>query len=210
MKLVLIGPPAAGKGTLAEKLADHYNIPHISTGDIFRTLYAEKNPIGIEAHDKYWGDGNLVPDELTTKLLQEELGKEKYQRGFLLDGYPRTGPQADTLDEIAKGYIPIILDAEEDELISRSDNRRICSNSDCKTTYSLRLDTFKKEGYCNKCDSELTIRADESKIRKRIEDYFETKGWIDNKYSGVDVINANNSPDKIFQDTLRYIDSQNS
>ena len=140
MIIIMLGAPGTGKGTVASMLAENLNIPQISTGDIFRKAISEKTPLGIEA-DKYISQGNLVPDELTIKIVEERLKEDDTKNGAILDGFPRTENQAKVLEDFLKEQgkkvdIAINLTTPEEEIIERIVNRRICSNQECKAVYN--------------------------------------------------------------------------
>ncbi|MFT8318427.1 MAG: adenylate kinase [Sporolactobacillus sp.] len=163
MNLILMGLPGAGKGTQAEQIVDKYGYPHISTGDMFRQAIRDETVLGKKAQ-AFMDKGALVPDEVTIGIVRERLSHEDCQKGFLLDGFPRTVHQAEALDEIMadKGSaIDAVLDIEVDpkQLIARLTGRRICSN--CGATYHLIYNPPKKEGICDKCGGELKQRADD-------------------------------------------------
>lgn len=180
MIIIMLGAPGTGKGTVASMLAENLNIPQISTGDIFRKAISEKTPLGIEA-DKYISQGNLVPDELTIKIVEERLKEDDTKNGAILDGFPRTENQAKVLEDFLKEQgkkvdIAINLTTPEEEIIERIVNRRICSNQECKAVYNITLSPSKVEGICDKCGSKLTQRKDDNEetIRNRLNTYYAT------------------------------------
>ena len=180
MRLILLGPPGAGKGTQAAGIVEKYQIPHISTGDIFRKNISEKTPLGVEA-DKYISKGNLVPDDITVPMVEDRLTWDDAKNGVILDGFPRTIEQAEKLDKILakKGEkidLVINLVTPKEEIIDRMLTRRVCTNQDCKATYNIKLHPPVKEGICDKCGSPLKQRADDSDpeaIKRRLEIYEE-------------------------------------
>nr|4MKH_A Chain A, Adenylate kinase [Bacillus subtilis subsp. subtilis str. 168] len=173
MNIVLMGLPGAGKGTLAEKIVEKYGIPHISTGDMFRAAMKEETPLGLEAKS-YIDKGELVPDEVTIGIVRERLSKSDCERGFLLDGFPRTVAQAEALEEILEemgrpiDYV-INIQVRKEELMERLTGRRICSV--CGTTYHLVFNPPKTPGICDKDGGELYQRADDNEetVTKRLE-----------------------------------------
>jgi adenylate kinase len=180
MIIIMLGAPGTGKGTVAGMLAESLEIPQISTGDIFRKAISEKTELGIEA-DKYISQGNLVPDELTIKIVEERLQQDDTKNGVILDGFPRTEHQAKVLEQFLESQgkkvdIAINLTTPEEEIIERIVNRRICSNQDCKAVYNITLSPSKVEGICDKCGSTLTQRKDDNEetIRKRLNTYYST------------------------------------
>lgn len=194
MNLVLMGLPGAGKGTQAEKIVEKYAIPHISTGDMFRAAMKEGTELGLKAKS-YMDQGALVPDEVTIGIVRERLSKEDCQKGFLLDGFPRTVPQAEALEAILSDLrkkIDFVLNIEVDReiLMERLTGRRICKS--CGSTYHLVFNPPAEEGVCNRCGGELYQRADDNaetvqnRLQVNIEqaqpllDFYETKGYLRN------------------------------
>lgn len=169
LRLVLLGPPGSGKGTQAKLLSAHYGVPHISTGDIFRDNIARKTPLGREA-DSYISKGNLVPDGLTNKIVQDRLSKPDCAKGFLLDGYPRTMGQVRFLDSITDITAAVEIDVSEAEIAERLGSRRMCA---CGAVYNLTGNPPEKEGICDKCKDKLYLRDDDRPevIRHRFEVY---------------------------------------
>ena len=186
MVIIMLGAPATGKGTVASVLSEELNIPQISTGDLFRKNIAKKNELGLLA-EKYISQGNLVPDEITIKMVKERLQNKDTDNGFILDGFPRTIPQAEALDEILaekKMKIDMVLNLStpEDEIIERVVTRRVCSNAECKTIYNTKLNPTKVEGICDKCGSPVITRKDDTveAVKTRLKEYFEvTKPLVD-------------------------------
>lgn len=173
-RLVLLGPPAAGKGTLAGKLSIKYNIPHISTGELFRTKIKEGSPLGNQAKE-YMDRGELVPDQLVIDMVEERLEAEDCKIGFLLDGYPRTVYQAEQLDLfLANKGLPIhyVIDmsVDEDVTLMRMQGRRVCKA--CGAIYHVPNMPPKTEGICDRCGGPLYQRMDDTeetvKVRFRI------------------------------------------
>ncbi len=175
MHILLMGPPGAGKGTQAEKLVADFPIPHISTGDMFRAAVKNGTELGKEAK-KYMDAGGLVPDEVTIGIVKERLSQPDCQKGFILDGFPRTKEQAVALDEILK-ELGIKLDAAvnisvpDADLVARVTGRRICKK--CGATYHVVYNPPKQEGVCDKCSGDLYQRDDdkEETVKKRLEAY---------------------------------------
>ncbi|WP_042353154.1 adenylate kinase [Bacillus massiliigorillae] len=164
MNLVLMGLPGAGKGTQAEKIVENYNIPHISTGDMFRAAIKEGTELGLLAKS-FMDKGELVPDEVTIGIVRERLSKDDCKLGFLLDGFPRTVEQAEALESILSDlnrpidYV-INVDVDKDILMERLTGRRICK--ECGATYHLVFNPPTKEGECDRCGGELYQRADDN------------------------------------------------
>ena len=177
MKIIMLGAPGAGKGTQAKQIAAKYEIPHISTGDIFRANIKEGTALGMEAKS-YMDKGQLVPDELTVKILLDRVSKDDCKNGYVLDGFPRTIPQADVLDKAVselndKIDYAINVDVKDDNIIRRMSGRRACLN--CGATYHIVNVPPKKEGICDTCGSELVIRDDdkEETVKARLLAYHE-------------------------------------
>lgn len=178
MIIIMLGAPGTGKGTVASVLQEKLGIKQISTGDIFRKNIKEGTELG-KIVDSYISKGNLVPDDLTIKIVQDRISKPDVKNGIILDGFPRTIKQAEELDKLLeienkKVDIVINLTTPEEEIVQRIVNRRVCSNQECKEIYNLILNPPKKEGICDKCGSDLIRRKDDTEetIRKRIENYF--------------------------------------
>lgn len=184
MNLILLGPPGAGKGTQAKMLVETYGIPQISTGDMLREAVKNQTQLGLEAK-KYMDAGQLVPDEVVIGLVKERLGRDDCAQGFMLDGFPRTVPQAEALDkvlaEMGKGIDHVIsIEVPNDELLRRLTGRRTCRN--CGQGYHVVFDPPKKDGVCDKCGGELYQRDDdnEATVANRLKVYEEsTKPLID-------------------------------
>ena len=179
MIIIMLGAPGTGKGTVAKLLQEELGIKQVSTGDIFRKNIKEKTEIGILA-EKYISKGDLVPDDVTIKIIEERLNKDDLQNGAILDGFPRTIRQAEELDKIleSKGKKVdkvINLTTPNEEIIERIVNRRVCSNQECKAIYNIVLDPPKKEGICDKCGAELVRRKDDTEetVKSRLDTYFE-------------------------------------
>lgn len=163
MNLILMGLPGAGKGTQAEKIVEHFHIPHISTGDMFRSAIKEGTKMGLEAKS-FMDQGLLVPDNVVIGIVKERLGKGDCEEGFLLDGFPRTTAQAEALDNMLtelnkKIDFVININVDKDLLLERLTGRRICK--DCGATYHLVNNPPSKDGVCDKCGGELYQRDDD-------------------------------------------------
>jgi adenylate kinase len=175
VRLVLVGPPGAGKGTQAQFIASHFSVPKISTGDIFRANVSEGSELGVEAR-KYMDAGDLVPDEVTIAMVKDRLTHEDAAEGFLLDGFPRTVHQAEVLEEMlaAQGNaVDVVLElvVDDDEVVRRLSGRRTCRR--CGVVWHQDFDPPSTEGVCDRCGGELFQRDDDSEetIRHRLEVY---------------------------------------
>lgn len=176
MRIVLVGPPGAGKGTQAAFLAKKLSIPHISTGDLFRANISQGTELGKQAKS-FTDVGKLVPDEVTIGMAKDRMEQEDAAAGFLLDGFPRNLVQAEALDEILKGWdqkLDRVLDLEvpEDEVVKRIAGRRVCRN-DSSHVFHVTYSKPKQEGVCDVCGGELYQRGDdkEETVRHRLEVY---------------------------------------
>jgi adenylate kinase len=163
MRLVLVGPPGAGKGTQAEFVAAHLAVPKISTGDIFRANVRANTPLGVEAK-RYMDSGQLVPDEVTINMVRDRLGESDSGDGFLLDGFPRTVPQASALDKLLADLgvgLDLVLElvVDDDEVIRRLSGRRTCRG--CGKIWHIMFDAPTHEGVCDRCGAELYQRDDD-------------------------------------------------
>jgi adenylate kinase len=175
VRLVLVGPPGAGKGTQAQFIASHFAIPKISTGEIFRANVSEGTDLGLEAR-KYMDAGDLVPDEVTIAMVKDRLGHDDARTGFLLDGFPRTVRQAEVLDDLLEPMsapLDVVLElvVDDDEVVRRLSGRRTCHQ--CGHVWHLDFDPPGTEGICDRCGGELFQRDDDSEdtIRHRLEVY---------------------------------------
>lgn len=214
MKLVLLGPPGAGKGTQASEIVKKYSIPHISTGDILRKNISEGTDLGKEAKD-YMDKGSLVPDDLVVALIKDRLSESDCKDGFLLDGFPRTVDQADALDTELKNLnykLDKVLNIEVDKnsLIERITGRRICK--DCGATFHIAFNPPKEEGKCDKCEGELSQRADDTEktVTNRIGVYSEQTEPLINYYEEKGIIaniNGDQDIDKVFSEVVSALES---
>ncbi|MBU3111693.1 adenylate kinase [Clostridium lacusfryxellense] len=175
MRIILLGPPGAGKGTQAKSISNKFAIPHISTGDIFRKNISEKTPLGIEAK-KHIDKGHLVPDQLTIDLIKDRLNNEDCKNGFLLDGYPRTVNQGEALKTLLdeKGHsldTALLIEIPREFILNRMTGRRVCLT--CGASYHIKFNPSKVDGKCDVCGSELVQRADDAEetVSERLDIY---------------------------------------
>ena len=184
MKIIMLGAPGAGKGTQAKRIAEKYGIPHISTGDIFRANIKNQTELGMKAKG-YMDQGMLVPDELTLELIMDRFTNDDCKNGYVLDGFPRTIPQAEALTKAladkndAVDYA-INVDVPDEAIVTRMSGRRACLT--CGGTYHIKFNPTKVEGVCDACGGELVLRADDKPetVQKRLDVYHEqTQPLID-------------------------------
>lgn len=170
MRIVIVGAPGVGKGTYADILKKRYNLPKINTGDLIRDEMAKKTEVGLLAK-KYYDEGNLVPDDITIEMLKKRIIQDDCKEGFILDGFPRTIPQAEALEKIIKIDKVINFFASDEIIIQRLSGRRICRN--CKAIFHVENIKPKEEGVCDLCKGELYQRDDDKPeaIKKRLEVY---------------------------------------
>lgn len=215
MRIILLGPPGAGKGTQAAKIVEKYNIPHISTGDIFRKNIKEGTPLGTKAKE-FMDQGLLVPDELTVGLVTDRISQDDCKEGFMLDGFPRNLAQAEQLDDFLKQAAieltkVINIEVDKELLVSRAVGRRICKS--CGATFHVEFNPPKEVGVCDVCQGELYQRADDNEetVSKRIQVYLdETKPLVEyySKQGVVASINGDQSIDKVFEDISDSLGSE--
>lgn len=194
MVIIMLGAPGTGKGTVASLLQEKLGIKQVSTGDIFRKNIQEETEIGKIA-SQYISKGQLVPDDVTIKIVENRLKEDDVQDGIILDGFPRTVYQAEELDKILerkgkKVDIVINLTTPEEEILERIVNRRVCSNQECKAVYNIVLNPPKQEGICDKCGSKLVQRKDDNEetVKSRLESYFKQTSPLVDFYSNKQVL----------------------
>ena len=192
MKIIMLGAPGAGKGTQAKMLADKYGIPHISTGDIFRANIKNETELG-KAAKEYMDQGLLVPDELTVNLVVDRIKQEDCKDGYILDGFPRTIPQAESLDKALmelndKIDYAIDVDVPDENIVNRMSGRRACVG--CGATYHIQFNPTKEEGICDRCGKELILREDDKPetVSKRLKVYHEQTQPLIDYYNGKGVL----------------------
>jgi adenylate kinase len=212
VRMVLVGPPGAGKGTQARVLADRFKLAHISTGDILREQVRLETPLGKQAKE-YMNSGRLVPDDLIISMVQEKLAGTN---GFILDGFPRSEVQAQKLDESLEKLgrplnVVILLDVPDEELVSRLSQRRACPK--CQRSYHLSANPPKQAGVCDMDGTPLVQREDdkEETIRKRLQVYHNQTEPIINYYRrnvGVAEIDGRQHIDKVGQDAIHVVEDR--
>lgn len=171
MKIIFLGAPGAGKGTQAEVVSERFGIPSISTGAIIRAALAEGTPTGLKAKE-FIEKGNLVPDEVVIDIIKERLAKDDCKNGFILDGFPRTVPQAEALDRMGIAIDAVVsLEVPSEEIVERMSGRRVCNR--CGASYHVQYNPSKDGAHCDRCGEELTIRKDDepSVVLSRLEVY---------------------------------------
>ena len=212
MKIIMLGAPGAGKGTQAKQIAAKYQIPHISTGDIFRANIKEGTELGKKAKE-YMDQGLLVPDELTCDLVMDRIQQDDCKNGFVLDGFPRTIPQAEALtaalDQInEKMDYAIDVDVPDENIVNRMSGRRACLN--CGATYHIEHVPPKKEGICDNCGSELILRDDDKPetVKNRLSVYHkQTQPLIDyyKKANILKSVDGTQPMEKVFSDIVAIL-----
>jgi adenylate kinase len=214
MRIILLGPPGSGKGTQAKFLSEKFSIPHISTGDIFRLHISQKSLLGLEAKS-YIDKGQLVPDEVTIKLIESRLTEDDCKNGFLLDGFPRTIKQADALVSLlikmnASVDSVINIEVPSKDIIDRITGRRVCKN--CGASYHIIFNPSAVKDICDRCEGPLIQREDDTEgtVRKRLDvyesqtkplvRYYDEKGLLRN-------INGSQDIAKVFKDICSILGS---
>lgn len=194
MKIIMLGAPGAGKGTQAKKIAEKYSIPHISTGDIFRANIKEGTDLGKKAKE-YMDKGALVPDELVCDLVVDRISQEDAKNGYVLDGFPRTIPQAEALDAALtkigeKVDYAIDVDVPDDNIINRMSGRRACVA--CGGTYHIEFNPTKVEGVCDACGGQLILRDDDQPetVKNRLKVYHEQTQPLIEYYTKKDILKS--------------------
>ena len=210
MKIIMLGAPGAGKGTQAKRIAEKYGIPHISTGDIFRANIKEGTDLGMKAKE-FMDQGLLVPDEVTIGMLLDRIKKEDCVNGYVLDGFPRTIPQAESLTKALEEMgqkidYAVDVDVPDENIVSRMSGRRACIT--CGATYHVQFAPPKAEGICDKCGAELVLRDDDKPetVQKRLTVYHEqTQPLIDYyRRAGVLVsVDGTQSMDQVFESIVK-------
>ncbi len=212
MKIIMLGAPGAGKGTQAKKIADKYQIPHISTGDIFRANIKEGTELGKKAKE-YMDQGLLVPDSLTLDMVMDRFQNPDCARGYVLDGFPRTIPQAEALTRALeeKGEsidFAINVEVPDENIVSRMSGRRACLS--CGATYHIVHIPTKKEGVCDRCGNELVLRDDDKPetVQKRLNVYHEQTQPLIQYYSDekkLVEVDGTQEMETVFQDIVKIL-----
>ncbi|SDB31841.1 adenylate kinase [Eubacterium oxidoreducens] len=214
MKIIMLGAPGAGKGTQAKQIADKYTIPHISTGDIFRANIKEGTPLGKKAKE-YMDKGDLVPDELVVDLVVDRIGQDDCKNGFVLDGFPRTIPQAEALTAAlekageAMDYA-IDVDVPDENIIERMSGRRACVN--CGATYHIVTIPTKVEGICDRCGKETILRDDDKPetVKNRLKVYHDQTQPLIDYYKKVGIlksVDGTQDMKKVFADITAILEA---
>ena len=212
MKIIMLGAPGAGKGTQAKKIADVCNIPHISTGDIFRANIKNGTELGAKAK-AYMDKGLLVPDELVCDLVVDRIQQDDCKDGFILDGFPRTIPQAEALTNALNAIgqnmdFAIDVDVPDENIINRMSGRRACVG--CGATYHLVFNPTKVEGICDVCGEKLILREDDKPetVKNRLNVYHEQTQPLIDYYKGQGIlrtVDGTNAMDEVFADILKVL-----
>lgn len=209
MIIVMLGAPGTGKGTVGNLLSREFNIPHISSGEIFRSYIKKDEELGKKI-EEYVSVGALVPDELTIEILKARFEEDDTINGFVLDGFPRTIKQAEYLDDLLKKEgkkinVVVDLSLSDDEIVDRITKRRTCPNPDCREIYNLDFKRPKVDGICDRCGTKLIIREDDNEetIRKRLLNYHNISEGLINYYKEKDIlytVKLNNESNRVSSD----------
>ena len=212
MKIIMLGAPGAGKGTQAKKIAEKYQIPHISTGDIFRANIKGGTELGMKAKT-FMDQGMLVPDEITIGMLMDRIGQEDCINGYVLDGFPRTIPQAESLTKALaergeKVDYAINVDVPDENIINRMSGRRACLG--CGATYHITFNPPVKEGICDTCGQELVLRDDDKPetVKKRLDVYQQQTQPLIDYYKNAEVlaeVDGTQPMDAVFQGIVEIL-----
>ena len=212
MKIIMLGAPGAGKGTQAKKIAEKYQIPHISTGDIFRANIKGGTELGMKAKT-FMDQGMLVPDEITIGMLMDRIGHEDGANGYVLDGFPRTIPQAESLTKALaergeKVDYAINVDVPDENIINRMSGRRACLG--CGATYHITFNPPVKEGICDTCGQELVLRDDDKPetVKKRLDVYHQQTQPLIDYYKNAEVlaeVDGTQPMDAVFQGIVEIL-----
>ena len=212
MKIIMLGAPGAGKGTQAKKIAEKYEIPHISTGDIFRANIKNGTELGMKAKE-YMDKGALVPDELTCDLVMDRIAQEDCKNGFVLDGFPRTIPQAKALDSALekineKMDFAVDVDVPDENIVNRMGGRRACLN--CGATYHIVFNPTKLDGVCDTCGKQTVLREDDKPetVQNRLQVYHEQTQPLLDYYKEQNIlksVDGTKPMDEVFSDIVAIL-----
>ncbi|EGT0681452.1 adenylate kinase [Clostridium perfringens] len=214
MKIVLLGPPGAGKGTQAKSISNRYSIPHISTGDIFRKNISENTLLGIEAKS-YMDNGQLVPDEVTINMVKDRLQQDDCKNGYLLDGFPRTVHQAEALDNFLTEReesidTALLIEVPKEFILERMTGRRVCPS--CGASYHIKFNPPTNDGKCDLCGSDVIQRKDDTEetVKERLDVYEnQTQPLIDfykNKKQ-LSVVDGTQAINEVFESICKILGS---
>ena len=214
MKIVLLGPPGAGKGTQAKSISNRYSIPHISTGDIFRKNISENTPLGIEAKS-YMDNGQLVPHEVTINMVKDRLQQDDCKNGYLLDGFPRTVHQAEALDNFLTEReesidTALLIEVPKEFILERMTGRRVCPS--CGASYHIKFNPPTNDGKCDLCGSDVIQRKDDTEetVKERLDVYEnQTQPLIDfykNKKQ-LSVVDGTQAINEVFESICKILGS---
>lgn len=213
MKIILLGPPGAGKGTQAKSISNRYSIPHISTGDIFRKNISENTPLGVEAK-RYMDNGQLVPDEVTINMVKDRLQEEDCKNGYLLDGFPRTVNQAESLQEFLdeRGEAldtALLIEVPKDFILERMTGRRVCPA--CGASYHVKFNP-PVDGKCELCGSDVVQRKDDTEetVKERLDVYEkQTQPLIDfyKEKDSLSVVDGTKAINEVFESICEILGS---
>lgn len=204
MKLILLGAPGAGKGTQAEIISEKYNIPTISTGNIIRAALKNGTEMGLKAKS-YIDAGNLVPDDVVIGIIKERLAQDDCENGYILDGFPRTIPQAEALDELGFAIdAALSIEVADEEIVKRMSGRRVCEK--CGTSYHTEFKKPAKDGVCNLCGGNLVIRKDDEPetVKNRLNVYHSETEPLKDYYKACGKLLCVEGQDKV-EDTTRLV-----
>lgn len=214
MKIIMLGAPGAGKGTQAKRIADKWQIPHVSTGDIFRANIKNGTELGMEAK-KYMDKGALVPDELTVKILLDRVAQDDCKNGYVLDGFPRTIPQAEVLDKALTELgdsidYAIDVDVPDENIVNRMSGRRACVA--CGATYHIVYAPTKAEGICDRCGKELILRDDDKPetVQKRLTVYHDQTQPLIDYYGAKNIlksVDGTKDMEEVFRDIVKILEA---
>lgn len=214
MKVILLGPPGAGKGTQAKSISNRYSIPHISTGDIFRKNMSENTPLGMEAR-KYIDNGQLVPDQVTIDMVKDRLQQDDCKNGYLLDGFPRTVAQAESLQEFLNERnesldTALCIEVPRDFILERMTGRRVCPS--CGASYHIKFNPTKIEGKCDVCGSDVIQRKDDTEdtVKERLDVYERQTEPLINFYKERDllsIVDGTKAINQVFESVCEILGS---